>query len=182
MSLEQVFASGRTFAEFLESTGEHAPLWHAVTRRSQVADDVVAALSDLRGQWHLLVLVEDWCGDAVNSLPTVARLAESVPNIDMRILSRDAHPDLMNAHLSPSGGRAIPVVILLDAAFVERGWWGSRPRALQASIDEQGATLAKQDRYREARRWYVADRGESTAREIAAMVTAAASECAAMAR
>ncbi len=181
MSLEQSFASGRTFAEFLDSTGEHAPLWHAVTRRSQVADYVAAALSDLGGQWHLLVLAEDWCGDAVNSLPVVARLAESVPNVDLRILSRDAHPELMDAHLSPSGGRAIPVVILLDAAFVERGWWGSRPRALQTWIDEQGATLAKQDRYREARRWYVTDRGESTAREIAAMVTAAAGACAALA-
>jgi hypothetical protein len=174
MSLEQAFNAGQTLADFLESSGEHAPLWQAVMRRTVVADDVVAAVSELGGRWHLLVLLEDWCGDAVNSVPVIARLAEFAPNLELRVLSRDAYPELMTTHLSPSGGRAIPVVILLDDAFVEQGWWGSRPRALQQWIDAQGAALGKEDRYLAARRWYVADRGASTAREIAELVTAAA--------
>lgn len=62
------------------------------SRRSQATDDVVAALSDRGGHSHLLVLAEDWCGDAVNSLPVVARPAQSVPNVDVRVQSRDAHP------------------------------------------------------------------------------------------
>ena len=88
--------------------------------------------------------------------------------------NNDANPELMDSHLSPTGGRAIPVVILLDADFVERGWWGSRPRALQAWVNSEGAALSKEDRYLEARRWYVADRGESTATEIAQLIADAA--------
>ncbi len=174
MSLEHIFRTAQTFDEFLQVTGDHAPLWHAVVRRTTVASEISDQLNAHGGQWHILVLAEDWCGDAVNSLPVIAQLVTSVSNVDLRIVSRDANPDLMDAHLSPTGGRAIPVVLLLDDEFAERGWWGSRPRALQAWIDTDGAALSKQDRYREARRWYVADRGASTAREIAHLITEAA--------
>ena len=174
MSLEHTFLAGQTFEEFVASTGEHAPLWQAVTRRTTVSSEISAHVEAQGGTWHLLVLAEDWCGDAVNSLPVVARLAASVSNVDLRIVSRDANPELMDSHLSPTGGRAIPVVILLDADFVERGWWGSRPRALQAWVNSEGAALSKEDRYLEARRWYVADRGASTATEIAQLIADAA--------
>jgi Thioredoxin len=174
MSLEHTFLAGQTFEGFLQSTGDHAALWHAVSRRTMVSDEISARVEAQGGPWHLLVLAEDWCGDAVNSLPVIARLAASVSNVDLRIVSRDTHLQLMDAHLSPTGGRAIPVVILLDADFVERGWWGSRPRALQAWINGEGASLSKEARYREVRRWYVADRGTSTATEIAQLIADAA--------
>jgi hypothetical protein len=53
------------------------------------------------------VLSEDWCGDAVNSVPYLARLAELAPNLDLRVLARDENPDLMDAHLT-RGSRSIP--------------------------------------------------------------------------
>lgn len=175
MSFKNEYLAGQTYEKFLATTGDHAPLWHAVTRRTEIAAGIVDRVRALGGQWHLLVLAEDWCGDAVNSLPVIARLAASLENVDLRILSRDAYPTLMDTHLSPSGARAIPVVMMLDEHFKERAWWGSRPRALQAWIDNQGAGLAKQDRYREVRRWYVTDRGASTALEIADLIIAAVS-------
>jgi len=176
MSLKIDYLAGQTFETFLGTTGDHAPLWHAVTRRTEIAAGIVDDVRALGGRWHLLVLTEDWCGDAVNSLPVIARLAESLENVDLRILSRDAYPKLMDTHLTPTGARAIPVVMVLDEHFEERAWWGSRPRALQAWLDSQGAGLAKQDRYREARRWYVTDHGASTAREIADLIIVAAAQ------
>jgi len=52
------------------------------------------------------VLVEDWCGDAVNTLPVIGRLAEHASNIELRVVGRDANLDLMDAHLT-NGSRSI---------------------------------------------------------------------------
>jgi hypothetical protein len=120
------------------------------------------------------VLLEDWCVDAVNSIPYLARLAELASNVDLRVLGRDANPDLMDAHLSPTGARAIPVVILQDADGAEIGWWGSRPRPLQAWVSSEGAQLEKSERYRHERSWYARDRGRTTLDEVLGILERAA--------
>ena len=137
-------------------------------------EDYVRRVSSLPGRWHLLVLSEDWCGDAVNTVPIVARLVERCPNVDMRVLARDVNPDLMDAHLT-GGSRSIPVIIVLDEAYEERAWWGPRPTALQRWVSGQGQLLEKTARYREARTWYARDRGRTTLDEVVSMLERAAS-------
>ena len=44
----------------------------ALSRRSETPDSVVQDIESIAGEWHLLVLTEDWCGDAVNTLPVLA--------------------------------------------------------------------------------------------------------------
>ena len=95
---------------------ENAALWRDAARLARVGDDAVARAAAIPGHWHLLVLSEDWCGDAVNTVPIVAKLAELSPNLDVRVLARDHNLDLMDAHLTGTS-RAIPVVIVLDAAL-----------------------------------------------------------------
>jgi hypothetical protein len=130
-------------------------------------------VSAIPGSCRLLVLVEDLCGDAVNTVPVLARLDERVPNLSLLIMKSDEHPDLMYAHLT-SGKRAIPVVMVLDEDFREVGWWGPRPRELQDWATSLGLTLAKPDRYRELRRWYAQDRGRTTVEEVVDLMCAAA--------
>jgi hypothetical protein len=93
----------------------------------------------------------------------------------LRVLRRDENPDLMDAHLT-GGARAIPVVMLLDEQFVERGWWGSRPAELQSWLAGPGQSLSKEERYREVRRWYARDRGRSVVEEIVNAMERAALE------
>src|SRR5690606_28194364 len=120
---------------------------------------------------NLLVLNEDWCGDAVNTVPYVAALAEAVPGFELRIVGRDANPDLMDAHLT-NGSRSIPVVIVLDEAYRELGWWGPRPRELQAWVLDEGLALPAEERYREIRKWYARDKGRTALAEIVALLEA----------
>ena len=174
MTLEHRFLAAPRFAEFLAQAQQLAALWRDTYRVTRVGDDAVARAAALPGRWHLLVLVEDWCGDAVNTVPYLARLAELSPNLDLRVLGRDANPDVMEAHLAPSGARAIPVVIVLDEHFVERGWWGSRPGELQRWVSDVGRTLEKDERYRHVRTWYARDRGRSTLDEVLAILETAA--------
>lgn len=173
-SLRERFLAAPTFAEYAAATEKNHDLWLAVHRLARVPDELVERMAALPGRWHLLALSEDWCGDAVNTLPVLARLAERAPNVELRILGRDANPDLMDAHLSPAGARAIPVVMVLDEEFEEQGWWGSRPGPLQRWFDEEGRALSKDARYPLIRQWYARDRGRTTVEEILALVEKAA--------
>ena len=161
------FEAAQTMAEFIAGAEQNRDLWQAVHERVQLEPEAIAAARSLPARRRLLVLVEDWCGDAVNTVPVLARLADAAPErLELRVLTRDANPDLMDAHLSPSGARAIPLVIVLDEYDREIGWWGSRPAALQMWFDVEGRRLEKAERYRLMRAWYVRDRGRSAVREL----------------
>ncbi len=166
MSLRARYCAARPFDRFLAEAEVNRDLWQAVSKRAVVSDFAVERVQALGGHWHLLVLADDWCGDAVNTLPVLARLADLADNLDLRVLPRDENPDLMDSHLSPRGARAIPVVMILDESFRERGWWGARPAELQRWVDETGSTISKTDRYREIRRWYARDKGATAVDEI----------------
>ena len=172
-SLRDRYLAAPDFSAMLATVEKNAELWAAMWRHARVDEDYVRRVVALPGTWHLLVLSEDWCGDAVNTVPAVAKLAERAPNVDLRVLGRDANPDLMDAHLTGSS-RSIPVVIALDEWFEERGWWGPRPTVLQHWVSGQGQLLEKTARYREARVWYARDQGRTTLEEVVSMLERAA--------
>jgi hypothetical protein len=159
------FQSAPTFEEYLEQVEKNRELWHAVYERARVPEDLVAEARAIPGDWHLLALSEDWCGDAVNTLPTVARLADAA-GWDLRVLSRDENLDLMDAHLTNGRSRSIPVVIVYDECFDEVGWWGPRPGELQDWVLGEGLGMPSPERYKVVRRWYAKDKGRTTADEI----------------
>jgi hypothetical protein len=173
-SMRGRFLAAPDFEAMLASAQKNVELWEAVWRRAHVDDAYLLRVAALRGMWHLLALSEDWCGDAVNTLPVVAKLAELAPTLDLRVLGRDTNPDLMNAHLTGKS-RSIPVVIVLDEEFRERGWWGPRPTVLQRWVSGQGQLLEKTARYREARTWYARDRGHTTLDEVVSLLERSAS-------
>lgn len=163
------YCDGETFAEFIARPIKNRELWLAIYKRVVVPIEMSARVEALHGQWHLLVLSEDWCGDAVNIVPLIEKLTESVSNMDMRILARDENLDIMDTHLTGKS-RSIPIVILLNQKFEECGWWGPRPRELQRWVIEKGLALEKEERYREVRSFYARDKGLSTMGEIVAML------------
>lgn len=165
----------------LASAEKNAELWAAVWRRAEVPAEFVERVNRLGGAWHLLVLSADWCGDAVNTVPAIARLAELTSNTDLRVLDRDANLDIMDAHLTGTS-RSIPAVIVLDADYVEHGWWGPRPAALQRWTLLEGQGLEKTERYKHIRGWYARDRALTTLEEIVCLMERAAASYAAAAQ
>jgi hypothetical protein len=172
-TLRERYLDAPDLASMIASAQKNLELWTAMRRHARVDADYVRRVSRLPGLWHLLVLSEDWCGDAVNTVPVVARLADECANLDLRVLGRDANPDLMNAHLTGTS-RSIPVVIVLDETFTECGWWGPRPTVLQHWVSGQGQLLEKSARYRQARTWYARDRGRTTLEEVVSIMERAA--------
>lgn len=165
MSLRQVYEQAKTFEDFLAGVTANRELWHALAQRATLPPELEQRARALNWRWHLLVVLEDWCGDAVNIVPIIARLAERMPDIALRVVGRDAHPELIDTHLTGTS-RAIPIVLLLDEEFNERAWWGPRPAALQQWVFGEGRHIEKTRRYAEIRRWYARDRGRSTVSEI----------------
>lgn len=163
--LKERFLAGETFAQLLARPKKNSVLYDALYKRAKVPDSILERGRLIKHPWHLLVLSEDWCGDSVNTLPVVAKLTEAVTSIDMRIVSRDANLDLMDEHLT-GNARSIPVIMLLDSDYVERGWWGPRPRPLQDWVTAHGLALPKDERYREVRTWYARDHGEAVLNEL----------------
>lgn len=152
------------FPEYLATVIKHAELWQGVYRMATVFPESIERLRQVPGAWRLLALSEDWCGDCVSCLPVIARLAER-SGIELRILDRDANPDIMDAHLS-SGARSIPVVLILDRDLNRHGWWGPRPSPVQRWMRNEGLLLARPEQGRRKRAWYARDRGRTVVKEI----------------
>jgi hypothetical protein len=114
---------------------------------------------------RLLVIAEDWCGDASNTVPAIAKLVDATPDLALRVIQRDQYPEVMDRYLT-NGSRSIPIVIVLDENFREIGHWGPRPTELQAWVMANRATIPKSELYPQVRKWYARDRGETTLREV----------------
>src|SRR5690606_38678462 len=128
--LKRYYETAMTLEQFIADARENQELWRDYYRRATVPDEIVERLRELPAPRYLLAIVEDWCGDAFNTVPYVARMAEAVPLLELRVVRRDENPDLMDRYLTGTS-RAIPVVIVMDEEFRELGWWGSRPKELQ---------------------------------------------------
>src|SRR5215210_1741648 len=90
-TLRDRYLAGASFDELLGSVEKNVELWTAMWRHARVDEEYVRRVTALPGRWHLLVLSEDWCGDAVNTVPVLAKLVERTPNADLRVLGRDAN-------------------------------------------------------------------------------------------
>ena len=105
------------WSAFFAPDMELRPLWEGVYRNVTLPEWAVAAAAKVPGL-KFLVITEDWCGDAVNTLPIIARVAEASPLFSLRVLPRDMSLDIMDRHLT-AGARAIPIVIIYDEEFAE---------------------------------------------------------------
>ena len=168
------FFGASTFSEYLETVEKNRELWHALARRAAVDEATRARARAIPGKWHVIALTEDWCGDASNTLPVFERLAEAAPSLELRILPRDENLDLMDAHLTNGTSRSIPVLIIYDEDFEERGWWGPRPAPIQEWVMAEGMKLDAKDRYREIRRYYARDKGRTSLDEFLLLLETAA--------
>jgi hypothetical protein len=174
------FERAESLPEFVARAVENHDLWVSTLKRASLTPEHAARAAALPGTWHVVVLLEDWCGDAVNSVPFLHALAEATPGVRLRVLERDRNLDLMDAHLS-NGARAIPLAIVYDATFVERGQWGSRPAVLQQWVREHGLAMEKDARYKQVRTWYARDKGVTTVEEVLTLLERAAADAAARA-
>src|SRR5262249_52163389 len=104
----------------------------------------VAAFTNLPQPLHVLVLAEDWCGDVIDNLPILGRLAQESSKLDLRIFLRDQNPDLMDQYLNQGQFRSIPVFAFYDEHFQELGHFIERPASVTERRNQRRHELAEQ--------------------------------------
>ncbi|CAA9300183.1 MAG: hypothetical protein AVDCRST_MAG89-411 [uncultured Gemmatimonadetes bacterium] len=146
---------------------KHAAMWKGTWQRARAPEWAVQRGREIGGRWRILVISEDWCGDAFNTIPWMARLAEALPQVELRVAKRDENPELVDAFLT-NGSRSIPIAVVLRDDGTVAGRWGPRPAELQEFVlrEKRAGIRAADDIYRDVRTWYARDRGETTLRQL----------------
>lgn len=168
---DRYWPSTITWKDFLGGVEQKADLWTSYAERARVHSDELARLAELPGARKVLILIEDWCGDAIRSAPTVVAMGAAREDLDVRVLDVAHFPDALDERLT-RGARAIPIVIVFDGDGNEIGQWGPRPAPLQAELRakilaEGGPTPeTKGEFYAPIMAWYAKDRGRTVAQEL----------------
>ena len=119
----------------------------------------------------MLVLNEFWCGDGAQILPVHEALVRvSEGKLEVRVLMRDAHVEVMDLFLT-NGGRAIPKTVLLDADLQVLGTWGPRPEEAMALVKRIKSDPAIAHTYsQEVHKWYTQDKQQNIQAELAVLL------------
>ncbi len=146
-------------------------------KTTKLTEEAQAFLEELQAPQTWLVLTEAWCGDGAQIIPVMAKMADASALIDLKIVMRDEHPELMDAFLT-NGARSIPKLIVLDTKTSEvLGSWGPRPAELQQmlmdakekikNMHEEAAKEFMAAVKTEMQRWYAKDKTIKIQRELA---------------
>ena len=125
-------------------------------------------LSQINNKYNWVLISEGWCGDASQIVPIISKMSDFSDKIDLKIILRDKHLDLMDVFLT-NGARAIPKLIILNENFTEIiGTWGARPFGAQKLITDYKNEHKVIDQFikTELQKWYLKDKGLSTMKEI----------------
>lgn len=134
----------------------------------KISEDIQQRISTFNGKITWLVLTESWCGDAAHVLPFMNKIAELSPNINLQLVFRDEHPELMNQFLT-NGAKSIPKLIMIDNLKNEVvNTFGPRPTKATAMVENFKATHGKlTDEFKaELQAWYNRDKGENTIADL----------------
>jgi hypothetical protein len=173
-SLRAMYESGQPFGEFLQAAVGRKELWHSNYERSVVVDSaLLAKVRAIPGPWRILAVAVDGCSDSVNTLPYIARLAELVDGLDVRIVNSTAGRSIMEAHPTPDGRAATPTFLLLDANWNKVGCFIERPPALVQFMQENKDKPANQLQSSKME-WYADDAGRQTLQQLLVMLQGAA--------
>lgn len=124
---QERFEQGLTYEAYKAQMTRNRDRLEANEKTVTFADEDLAFFTQLTQPLHALVLAEDWCGDVINNLPVLGRLAAESGKLDLRIFLRDQNLDLIDQYLKEGQFRAIPVFVFFDATFHELGHWIERP-------------------------------------------------------
>lgn len=117
--------------EKIEATKLNIVRIRRIEKQFELSNEIKALLDKLHKKITWIVLTEIWCGDSAQNLPIIAKAAAYSTNINLQLILRDKHPEIMDKYLT-NGSRAIPKLICLDAQTNSySAVWGPRPAKIK---------------------------------------------------
>ncbi|HET8570134.1 MAG TPA: thioredoxin family protein [Candidatus Limnocylindria bacterium] len=122
------YEQGMTYDQYLAQFTRDRATFEANARDANIDPAAIDAFRKA-GPLHVLVITEDWCGDALANVPLLARLAREAGNVDLRFFLRDQNDDLTSQYMNGEF-KSIPVFVFFDKDFREIGHWIERPKSV----------------------------------------------------
>ncbi|WP_296705548.1 thioredoxin family protein [Algoriphagus sp.] len=140
-----------------------------VDKIGKVSAEMESLIKSINNPQTWLIISEAWCGDASQSIPYMAKLAELNPLIELKIIFRDENPEVMDHYLT-EGARSIPKLIGLSKDLEEELFtWGPKPKYLRDrfkayKVDPKG--ISPKEFSEGTYLWYARDRNKSIEQEL----------------
>ena len=138
----------------------------------QLSQETLLALKKINNPITWLVLTEGWCGDAAQTLPVINKIADESDLINLRIIFRDEHEELMSYFLT-NGGKSIPKLIVLNSENNVLNTWGPRPNIATKMVQDYKNTHGQLDAAfkQELQVWYNKDKGVNIQENMVGLLT-----------
>ncbi len=169
---EHALANTNSGTKITESLVNYTKLNHRRMKRLdktlKITEQIQETIAQYSKNTTWIVLTETWCGDAAQTMPMMQKFAELNSGIDLKVLLRDEHLDLMDAFLY-NGGRSIPKLIAFDRDTNKIiGDWGPRPTEATKMVNDYKATHGKltPEFKEDLQVWYNKDKGVNTAADL----------------
>ncbi|MGI8552634.1 MAG: thioredoxin family protein [Dehalococcoidia bacterium] len=127
---EERFRAAKTYEEYVGSIRVNQAKFEDNLAKTSVPEELAARYRALvaraNGPKKLLVIGEDWCPDVYRGLPVAKRIADAA-GIELRVVERDQHLDLMEPFKKDGEHLSIPVYVFLTTDNCVILHWVERP-------------------------------------------------------
>ena len=172
---ERLVDQGKTTGEITPDKINYTKLNYSRSKRLdktiKLSEEQIASFKDLSSKQTWLVITEPWCGDAAQSLPYFNKIASISDNIDLKIVLRDEHLELMDSFLT-YGSRSIPKLIIIDQNMEVIAHWGPRSKAATKLVDDyvQEYDIIDDQLKTNLQLWYNKNKGEAIVCELQELI------------
>ena len=147
------FMQGMTLPEYLAQMKTNKERFVELLGEVKVRDEDKEAIARLGKTLRVLVITEDWCGDALYNIPVLVKLVEGNPGVELRFFLRDKNPDLMDQYLNQGLYRSLPVFAFFDERMTEVGRFIERPPVQTEEIEKKMLEVRRALRGERHRDW-----------------------------
>jgi len=170
--VDELVAAGKTSGSEQEEgkiaiTALNADRMARIDKSVQLNENLVMSLKEMPCPVKWLIIVEAWCKDAAQNVPILNKMAESAPNIQLRLVLRDENPEIMDQYLT-NGTRSVPKLIIMDDQMEEITTWGPRPKEVQDMVMENKRTgaMPMPEYLKVVQKWYAKNKGAALQKEM----------------
>jgi len=153
MVTRERFEQGMTFQQYLDQMGTNKETFTKFLSEIKIRPEDKEALAKLGKKLKLMVITEDWCGDALYNVPVLAKLVEGNPNIETRVFLRDKNADLMDQYLNQGMYRSIPVFAFFDENMNEVARLLERPSKITDQLEKKMLEVRRSMRSENLEQW-----------------------------
>ena len=126
------FSQGLNYDEYKAQMTRNQERFVANEEAAAIDVEDKEAIASLENPLNVLVICEDWCGDVIDNLPVLGKLADETGKLNIRVFLRDQNLDIMDQYLKDGQYRSIPVFVFFDENMNEKGSFLERPESVSA--------------------------------------------------